>query len=193
MIQGDVVLKTVSEKEITEIKNKNDFFNFEALELNYGYCNKICFKDEKEIVTYSDLKFGAKRNLYYDRVEVIISVIKDVMRLFNEQCGVVVKYNEKWIIDKKKSKNLWDIIAEQKISNEFKGGFLLQEPIFVEKVIESILKYNCFALFIFDGCIIAPSDHMDVFIWFRDVGLKTRLNNILQQYEKNLLKVQDIE
>lgn len=182
------MLKEVSEKELKKIVRKNAFFDFEDLKLNYGHCYKIRFADSEEVIRYSDLKFGAKKESYEKYSQLLVEVMIKITALFNVQKGVVAKYNEKWIIDKEKSEFLWNNMNVQMISNDFEGGFLIIDQSFVEMVTREILKYNCFAIFIFDGCVIAPSDHMDIFVWFFDVKLKNKIDIILHTYaEKNLI------
>ena len=182
------MLKEISEKELKEIVKRNAFFNFEKLELNYGYCYKVRFDDFEEVVRYSDLIFGANEEIYKEYSQIIVEVMTKITDLLGAQQGAVAKYNEKWIVDKEKSEFLWNAMHNQQISNYFKGGFLIEDLTFVENITREILKYNCFAIFIFDGCVIAPSDHMDIFMWFFDIKLKNKIDIILQTYtKKNLI------
>ena len=186
------MLKEISKKELKKIVCRNTFFDFKSLKLNYGYCYKIRFDDLEEVVRYSDLKFGVEKELYKKYSQLIVEVMIKITTLFNGHQGVVAKYNEKWIVDKEKSEFLWDSINVQKISNYFEGGFLITDKSFIKIFTEEILKYNCFAIFIFDGCVIAPSDHMDIFVWFSDIKLKNKIDIILQNYANNNLILEEL-
>ena len=142
------MLKEISEKELIKIVHKNTFFDFKELKLNYGYCYKIQFSDLTDVVRYSDLRFGAQRELYEKCSQLIVELMIKITTLFDSQQGVVTKYNEKWIVDKEKSDSMWNKMRVQKISNYFKGGFSINDQSFVEMVTQEILKYNCFSLFV---------------------------------------------
>lgn len=186
------MLKELSEKELKKTVLNNSFFDFKDLKTKYGYCYKIRFGDSEDVITYSDLQFGAKKELYEKYEQIIVEIMIKITNLFNAQQGVVAKYNEKWIVNKEKSEWLWNKMCIQKISNYFKGGFSIIDQSFVAIVTREILKYNCFALFIFDGCVIAPSDHMDIFIWFFDDKLKNKIDIILRTYSNKNLILEDL-
>lgn len=171
----------------------NNFFDFQELKLNYGYCYRIRFDDFQEIISYSDLKYGFEKELYENEMRLIVEIMIRICALVNDRPGIVARYNEKWIIDKDKSRFLWKRMVEQKISNNFKGGFIITNQLFIEKLTQEILEYNCFALFIYEKIVIAPSDHMDIYVWFLDIALKNKFEFILKKHANGKMLLELIE
>lgn len=56
-------------------------------------------------------------------------------------------------------------------------------------IIDSILRYNCFALFILENCVLAPTDHMDIFIWYTDESKQKKINDIICDLNRDDLTV----
>ena len=181
-------MKIIDDIELMRIKERNKFFDFDILDSDSGWKSRIEFADKDKNITYSDIQFGASIEKVEERAKCLKHLVKELISLFGDY-GVISKYNEKWVVDRNQSKLLYDCIKKHNISVRFNGGFLLPDDHMTMLIVDAILRYNCFALFILPGCVLAPSDHMDIFIWYTDSAKRERINDIVYGYNRDKLIV----
>lgn len=164
-------MEKISYKNILKIIDKMDFYNFEDLQSLNGVEIQIKFLDDNNIVTYNDVDTYDKCQKAKNNEENIIGLLKSIFDLTRDKEYIVLKYNERWIVNKKKTKKLYKILRNQNIKNKSTVAVRVEKYSEESKLfINSILKYNTFAIFILEEeqMIIAVSDHMDVFVCCRE-------------------------
>lgn len=181
-------MNVVNEAELKRIKANNGFFDFEKLESGYGFKSVIEFDDPGKSVTYSDIQFGVSGKEVDERAECLKYIVKELLALFGGN-GVISKYGEKWVLNRLKSKQLYECIKKQSLSVCFDGGILIPDDCVTMLIVDAILKYNCFALFILENCILAPTDHMDIFLWYTDADKQRKIHDIVNDLKREDLTV----
>lgn len=166
---------------LEKIKRDNAFFDFENFCNKFGCSSKIAFNTAEKI-TYSDVNIGADKQIYESNESVLISFTVELLKKMGKSNGVISKYSENWIINKNKSYSLYKKIKESAVKNSFKGGFSVEDIDFTKEIIKATFRYNCFSLFILDGVVIAPSDHMEIFVWTATEKLKKNADDLVMQY-----------
>lgn len=181
-------MRVVDGPKLERIKANNGFFDFDKLESDYGLKSRIEFDNSKKSVTYSDIQFGVSAIEVDERAKCLKYIVKELLALFGCN-GVISRYNEKWVLSRLKSKSLYDCFKKQRLSICFDGGILIPDDYVAMLIIDSILRYNCFALFILENCVLAPTDHMDIFIWYTDESKQKKINDIICDLNRDDLTV----
>lgn len=185
------MIKLLGNTQIKKIKNNMKFFDFN--ELNSYDNSNIVIKFNKKIenITYSDILFGHDEKIFDFKKETLIEFTKKVIENVLEQECIILKYNEKWIVNKEKSYELFKVLDNFAIKNTFNGGILVDKNSeIVSLFIESVLKYNSFIELIFVDLklIISPTDHMDIFFHSDNlVVFKELIESTICEWKENIL------
>ena len=156
----------VSSKQMNNIKKKIKFYNFDELCSEDNTKLIVKFHNYIDTVTYSDLMLNNGCEMYEFKKKILIEFIKKIINKVSEDNCIIVKYNEKWVVNKEEAPELANILANNSVTNKLKGGLLVNKnDKIVELFIESVFKYNSFIQIVFKDSklIISPSDHMDIF------------------------------
>lgn len=172
-------MQIVDVRTLKKIKQRNTFFDFKNLCCKFGYCIKI--ECRGDIISYSDIRLGADESLYKSIENTLISLFIDILNTVDLDSGVISRYNEKWIVNKSISLSLYNRFVELGIKNTFGGGFYMDDMTFNCDILKAAFRYNCFPLFISDNLIIAPSDHMEIFVWTSNNTLKESIELLVSQ------------
>jgi len=172
-------LNKISSKQMNKIKENMKFYDFDELSSDDDKKIVVKFNDSVDKVTYSDLTFFNGREMYEYKKKILIEFIRKILDTVSENNCIIIKYNEKWIVNKKESLELASILNNRLITNKLKGGILVaKNDRIVELFIESVFKYNSFIQIVCQDSklIISPSDHMDIFFQSNNF---TELSNLI--------------
>lgn len=185
-------LNKISSKEMNYIKKKMKFYNFDELSTEDDSKIIVKFCDSVDSVTYSDLSFINGFEMYEYKKRILIDFIRKVLDKVSEENCIIIRYNEKWVVNKSEAAELVNYLNNSLVTNKLKGGLLVDKNNkIVELFIESVFKYNSFIQILLKDSkiIISPSDHMDIFFQSNNMGeLENLIIDILNSYRKDTLK-----
>lgn len=191
MCIGGENMNQISAKQMDKIKKDMLFYNFNELNSNDNSKMVVKFHDNIDSVIYSDLQFYEGKEMFEYKKNILIEFIKKSLNKIAEDSCIIVKYNEKWVVNKEKSKELSEVLSNYSVRNNFNGGILIDKKSkIVELFIESVLKYNSFIEIVFGNSqlIISPTDHMDIFFQARNIAeFKNIIIDIINEFGENVL------
>lgn len=185
--------KKVSAKELNKIMNSILNFNITEWETENGEECIIKFTDEIDDAIFSDFN-KEKYEIYRKKEACVMELLKSIFNCIDSNECLIIKENEKWITDRKKAKLLDRILRENDINNRGNCGIYVSKdspviPLFVE----ATLRYYAFVAFVFEKekFIIAPSDHMDIFIFYEKHDVYSKIKECIEQYnhEKHIFEI----
>lgn len=161
-----------------------DFFDFDNLETKGYFQWKIEFCDNIDSVIYSDLHGGNMQKEYREKKILLQHLFEEILACIEEDCCYLKRYNEQWVVRKSESARLWKQLKNDGISNKDSEIIMTEkESPLVLGFFNSIMKYNSFVLFAFPKTkvIIAPTDHMDIFIYSKNVETEYFIINSMKK------------
>lgn len=180
-----------NDKEVANICSKLNFYDFQQFCSIDGDNVKIEFSNHFEYLTYSDLNYGSNREIFERKQKLICELMNSIFRLVQDNNCFIIKYNERWIVNKRKSIRLYKILRKNNIKNKRSAAVSVEKYDYeIELFIRSVLKYNSFVQFIFlkDNMIISVTDHIDIFISFIDKKFVQALQGILDELNSKYSK-----
>lgn len=190
-IRGGKTLIKYNDQEIVHFLSDLNFYDFQHLCSMNGFNVKIEFSTHYECLTYNDLDYGSNIELFEQKQELILTLINFIFDLARDKDCLIKKYNECWILNKKKSKVLNKLLRKNNVKNKGTAGILICKTNYEIKLfVRSILKYNSFVQFIFlkEEIVISVTDHMDIFISFANENFMQKLLRQLQQFNSKYNK-----
>lgn len=176
--------KKVSAKELNKIMKSILNFNITEWETQNGEECIIMFTDEIDNVIFSDFNKD-KYEIYTEKEACVKGLLKSIFNCIDSNECLIIKENEKWITNRKKGKLLDRVLRENEINNRGNCGIYVSKnspiiPLFVE----ATLRYYAFVAFVFEKekLIIAPSDHMDIFIFYEKHDIYSIIKECVEQY-----------
>lgn len=182
-------MQKVNNNKLQELQRELSFYDFDKLDTKNNKELIIKFSSEIDKVTYNDLGFGGSVNNYNFKKELFYKIIHFITEKFDDNSCIIIKYDESWVVNKKKSKKLYGYIKENNIKNKCTKAIIIEKDFQIIKLfIESILKYNSFVKFIFKDSkiIVIPTDHMDIFIEYED-------DSIIEKIKAEVIKCNNSE
>lgn len=192
-------MKKLNEKEINNLSRNFSFYNFENL---YGttskevkiefdeYCNNITFND----LNYNDLNYNANREVCTKKGKILSDLVRLILSKCIDNSCVVIKYNECWVMNNKKSKALYRILKQNNIKNKNTKALLIEKKSEeLDLFILSVLKYNSFIQFLLkdEQIVITITDHMDIFVCFINDNFFIILQDCIKKINTDYYKNQD--
>ncbi len=185
-------MNKISSKQMNYIKKKMNFYDFNELSSWDNSKIVVKFHDFVDSVTYSDISFNNGFEMCEYKMKILIEFIRKILDKVSEENCIIIKYNEKWVVNKAEAPELVNILNNNLVTNKLKGGLYVdKDDRIIELFIESVFKYNSFIQIVFKDSkiIISPSDHMDIFFQSNNISdLENLITNILYSYGKNILK-----
>ena len=92
--------------------------------------------------------------------------IKRILDKVSDKNCIIIKYSDKWVVNKTKTPELGMLLDNYLITNNWKGALLVdKDDRILELFLESVFKYDSFMQILLKDSkiIISPSDHMDIF------------------------------
>lgn len=162
------------------------FYDFEEFVSRNNYDIKIQFKDEISSIVYGDLSFDDNWNLYEKKENMIVELVDLIINRLEENC-IATKYNNRWVVDRKKSNRLFKMLKNNHVKMIATRGLLLQND--TEEMslfIKSILKYNSFVQFLLKDTklVMTVTDHMDIFLSGENDNFIKTIENIVMHYNE---------
>lgn len=164
------MIEKVFGKEREEVLGRFSFYDFRSCSLVSGqeviialseedetrYCDVCLYPDHKEI-----------RKQYSRRERSMIQVFQDMVAPLREM--YLLNDREQWLVNKRIAPQLNKLLRMYGIGDcdaTLKVSALPEATAFLK----SILRYNTFAFFLFpkEQLVIAPTDHMDIFLFGKD-------------------------
>lgn len=156
----------ISEKEMCTVKNNFSFYDFSEQDSIKNSSIAVELK-AREIITYSDLCLGKPKETFLSQRSRIINLLNQFLQLQKEEYCILSKYHDnKWLVNEKKTCELYRSLKKNKVKNRFKGGIKLScKDKLLFSFLDSNLKYNSFFNILLPNnkIIITPTDHMDIF------------------------------
>ena len=164
------MIERVPNKERVEVLGRLSFYDFRSCSLisgqeaiitlseeeNTRYCDVCLYPDDKDI-----------RRRYYRRERSLIGLFSKMVVPLREM--YLLNDGERWIVNKRIAPQLNKLLYMYGIGDR---DTMLKISALSEAVafLKSILRYNSFAFFLFpqEQLVIAPTDHMDIFIFGKD-------------------------
>ncbi|MGL5042980.1 MAG: hypothetical protein ACRC6X_07805 [Culicoidibacterales bacterium] len=171
--------------EIQKMKNELQFYDFYNLDIVKGAKYTITLSLESPATTFSDLEFKGERKEFAEQFRILMCFIQDLLILIDEESCVIMKYNENWFENKMQSTDgrwLFDNLLE----SEVEGITVSKEEKIVKLLIQSVLYYNSFILIVFvkSRIIIAPTDHMDIFIFIENsIKYESKIDGLIDFHQ----------
>lgn len=160
-------MKKLTEQELMCIREQFTFYDFEDFSGINKNDIKIMFSRYIPETTYSDVTCDEERELYINKQTKLGIVINSILHQVRDEYCIITKYNDRWIVNKKKSKKLFRILRQSNVKIKATAALYVNKSSSdIELFIKSTLKYNSFVqlLFISEKMIMTITDHMDVFI-----------------------------
>lgn len=174
------------------IKKMMKFYNFDELSTEDDSKIIVKFDDSVDSVTYSDLSFNNQFDLFEYKMRILIDFIKRILDKVSDKNCIIIKYNEKWVVNKTEVPELVKLLDNSLVTNKLKGGLLVDKnDKILELFLESVFKYNSFIQILLKDSkiIISPSDHMDIFFQSDNINeLENLIIYFLKLYGKGTLK-----
>lgn len=179
--------KKISAEELNKIMTSEFNFDFAEWDIRDGKECIVMFSDEIDTVIFND--FNKDKDEVYRKKE---GYIKDLIeRIFNcidsNEC-LVIKDNEKWITNREECKMLDRVLKENDISDtENCGIYVPKDSPMIPLFVEATLRYFAFVSFVFEKekVIIAPSDHMDLFIFYERQDIYSTIKECVKLYNQD--------
>jgi len=175
-------MKSLSSKQIEKIKVKCDFFEFEKN--NADIEALIQFEDKKEIVRFNEFYTVMDKIIFRNEIKRLITVIKRILNGQDDQECIILKEYKKWIVEPKEAPILYSVLKKKHINNRKTEGIVVNiesEWYCIELLIKAIFQCNTSAIFILpkSKCIFAPTDHMDIFVYCKNITLIEKIRRSL--------------
>lgn len=185
--------KKVSAKELDNIMYSILSFNLTEWEMQNGEECTVVFTDEMDNVIFSDFN-KEKQEIYRKKETCVKELLKSIFYCIDSNECLIIKENEKWITNRKKAKLLDRILRENDIGNtENCGIYVSKDSPIIPLFVEATLRYYAFAAFVFEKekLIIAPSDHMELFIFYEKHDTYSMIKECVEQYnhEKHVFEI----
>ncbi len=168
------------------------FYNFDELSTEDNSEIIVKFDNSFELVTYSDLSFNNQFELFEHEMKILIEFIKRILDKVSDKNCIIIKYNDKWVVNKTKAPELGMLLDNYLITNNWKGALLVdKDDRILELFLESVFKYDSFMQILLKDSkiIISPSDHMDIFFHSNNINeLENLIIETLKFYSKDTLK-----
>lgn len=160
-------MKKLKEQELTCLRAQLSFYDFEHFCSINNKDIKIEFSSHFKNLTYNDLNYGDSREVYNKKEKLICELINSIFKVVKDDYCVITKYNDCWIVNKKKSSKLYRMLKNSNVKIKETVALLVDKnALEIELFIKSVLKYNSFVQFLFsnDKIVMSVTDHMDIFI-----------------------------
>lgn len=175
-------MKAVISSRINHLKRKLSFFDFDELCAD----EKMMIQLAGDIVRYGD--FSTREDVRYFRFEmkVLINLMKRIMQSQKDETCIVLKENEKWLVNPGSAQRLYSIFRKNGIKNKKTEGILIDiasEWEIIRRLSISVFQCNTSALFVLpeSGLVLIPTDHMDLFVFCRNKELLEKIERIVRQ------------
>lgn len=180
------IMKIIKDNKFTLLLDEFTFYDFEEFVSRNNYDIKIQFKDEISSIVYGDLSFDDNWNLYEKKENMIVELVDLIINRLEENC-IATKYNNRWVVDRKKSNRLFKMLKNNHVKMIATRGLLLQND--TEEMslfIKSILKYNSFVQFLLKDTklVMTVTDHMDIFLSGENDNFIKTIENIVMHYNE---------
>lgn len=193
-------IKKLNREEMEKFFDSMDFFDFDDFETKEFFQWKIEFCQNVNTVIYSDLqginiKKRFRKKQFQKKQFLLQQCMKELLACIEEEHCYLKRYNEKWIVRKLKSIALYKQLKHNRIFNEASTIIMTEKnsPL-IFRFFDSIMKYNSFVLFAFPDSkvIIAPTDHMDIFIYSKHREMEQYIIKCISQInsKKEVLQMQ---
>ena len=157
-------MKPLNKNAISELNKQFDFYDFNAFR---GHKNiQIVFAEDFGVVRFGDLEYGANLNDYQIRENLLCEFVLRSISHFLDRELVLKKYEEKWVVNKKLSQELYKELEKNHVDKNVAAISLDKDSPWIKLFIEAALKYNSFFEFLFplEKIVLTLTDHMDIFI-----------------------------
>lgn len=182
-------------QEFTRFFSDLNFYDFQHFCSINGSDVKIEFSNCLECFTYNDLNHDSNREVFERKERMILELINSIFNLTKDENCLIKKYSESWIVNKKKSIRLYQILRNNNVKNKRTAAILVDKNNYeIELFVKSVLKYNSFVQFIFleDKMVISVTDHMDIFISFTNKKFMLILQDSLEKFNSKYNKSKKI-
>lgn len=162
-------MEKIKNDQLKNVIDKICFYDFEN-----SICNRdvihIQLSNEKNDIIYSNIIFEKERKIFEDKKRKIILLVDNIIKEMKDEKCIIIKYNDKWICNKKITKKLYRELKKNNIKIKETKAIMInlyEEKYYLMMFVEACLKYNSFVDFVFlnDEVVFSVTDHMDVFIY----------------------------
>lgn len=173
-----VRMKALSSQQMERIKVKCDFFDFKNAIADIEIL--IQFEDQNEIVRFKEFYHAIDKMIFKNEVKRLISIIKWILNEQDDQECIILKEYKKWTVEPKETPKLYSVLKKNHINNRKTEGILVNidsEWYCIELLIKAIFQCNTSAIFILpkSKCVFAPTDHMDIFLYCKNITLMEKI------------------
>lgn len=147
-----------------------EYYDFEKFINRSQKDIRISFNESIFMCRYGDIYYGASEETYLKSEEMLLSFLCDLVKAFSDSSIILHKYSVKWIKQKKISHELYEILKQNKIKNQYDTLIVRNNFAIIRLFAQSILRYNSFIQFLFpqEKVIVSVTDHMDIFVSAQD-------------------------
>lgn len=189
-------MEVINPKDLDGIYRKHEFYDFDKMECRTGQQYIVEFIEKDDITTFSHIQYGGKEESFAYYKKAITSFLFQLIEEIEDPKCIILKYNDKWVVDQSESKVLASLLAGQGVMNEDNKGIKVdKDDLIVELFVDSVLTYNSFVCFLFEQSkiVVAPTDHLDIFIAAKDSEkLNKQINEMIADREHNTLSYRTI-
>lgn len=160
-------MRKVNNLQLSTIEKQMAFYDFSSFDAE----NKVVIYFRRDQFFLADPGYHVNGKVFYQELSCIQLFIAKLMDKIADQECIIRKYQDEWVKNKRRSRKLHKSLKQAHIQIRKTPAIEIHKkssviPLFVE----SIVKYNTFAEFIFaeEKIVLSPTDHMDVFICFEN-------------------------
>lgn len=174
------------------LKKELSFYDFISHESSKGEI-QVKFREDITLTRFLDIEFGGNKDDFLEQAALLKKLFKSILNFYKTQEIILCKYNYRWVTNIEENLEMYNLFKTRKIRINFSGGFVVRNPKIIEQFFDANLKSCTFTYFIIpnEKIIIAPTDHMDMFIMSENSKeLKRILMNLKEELDEfNMLRL----